>query len=194
LPPAPLGVPGTRASVVGCDGYGSGRAAHPVLARTLARLLGTTSRGIDADVERVAGKPILEILVDDGEQVFRTLEHEAVATALTSRDGVLALGGGAVLDPGTRAALVTYVEQGGVVVFLDVSLAQSSPRVGFNQSRPQLCNLRAQWQKLMTARRPVYRQVASLVVDTDGCTPTKVAREIADALSAGSPQGADGAR
>ena len=103
---------------------------------------------------------------------------------------MLALGGGAVLDPGTQAALAAYVERGGVVVFLDVTLAHAAPRVGFNQARPLLLgNPRAQWQKLMEARRPVYRQAATLVVDTDGRSPAQVAREITDALNAGTATG-----
>ncbi|MGV8967951.1 MAG: shikimate kinase [Cellulomonas sp.] len=168
---------------------GSGKST---VARTLARLLGVGSRDTDADVEHAAGRPILEIFVDDGEPQFRTLEHQAVAAALTTHDGVLALGGGAVLDPGTQAALAAYVAQGGVVVFLDVTLAHAAPRVGFNQARPLLLgNPRAQWQKLMEARRPVYRQVATLVVDTDGRTPLQVAHEIAAALPPKPPTSGD---
>ena len=184
IPPPPhLSRP--RVVLVGPPGSGKS-----TVARTLACLLSVTARDTDADVERAAGKPILEIFVDDGEPLFRTMEHEAVATALTTHDGVLALGGGAVLDPGTQAALAAYVERGGVVVFLDVTLAHAAPRVGFNQARPLLLgNPRAQWQKLMEARRPVYRRAATLVVDTDGRSPAQVAREITDALNAGTATG-----
>ncbi|WP_407343030.1 shikimate kinase [Pengzhenrongella phosphoraccumulans] len=182
MPPTPSPSPHpSRPRVVLVGPPGSGKST---VARTLARLLGVTSRDTDADVEHAAGKPILEIFVDDGEPTFRTLEHQAVATALTTHAGVLALGGGAVLDPGTQAALAAYVAQGGVVVFLDVTLAHAAPRVGFNQARPLLLgNPRAQWQKLMEARRPVYRQVATVVVDTDSRTPLQVAHEIAAALT-----------
>lgn len=141
-------------------------------------------RDTDADVERTAGKPIAEIFVDDGEPRFRELERDAVAAALAEHDGVLALGGGAVLHADTRAALAAYRERGGVVVFLDVSLAHAAPRVGFNQSRPLLLgNPRARWQALMEERRPVYTEVASVRVLTDGLRPADVAVAVEDALA-----------
>lgn len=142
-------------------------------------------RDTDADVETLAGKAVREIFVDDGEPAFRALERTAVTRALTEHRGVLALGGGAVLDPVTQDALATYRAAGGIVVFLDVSLAHAAPRVGFNQSRPLLVgNPRAQWQALMDARRPVYQAVATVRVPTDDLTPAAVAEHIEDALHA----------
>lgn len=181
MPATPSPPPPSRPRAVLIGPPGSGKST---VARALARLLGVGSRDTDADVEHTAGKPIREIFVDDGEPLFRDLERAAVAIALTSHNGVLALGGGAVLDAGTEAALAAYVDHGGVVVFLDVTLAHAAPRVGFNQARPLLLgNPRAQWQHLMEARRPIYRRVANLVVDTDGRTPADVAQEIAAALA-----------
>lgn len=169
---------GPRVVLVGPPGAGK-----TTVAGALAGLLGAALRDTDADVEAVAGKPIREIFVDDGEPRFRDLERDAVAAALVGHDGVLALGGGAVMDPRTQAALADYAARGGTVAFLDVSLAHAAPRVGFNQSRPLLLgNPRAQWQALMEHRRPVYRAVATLVVDTDGRTPADVAEQIAGAL------------
>ncbi|RYV52876.1 shikimate kinase [Pengzhenrongella frigida] len=188
MPAAPSPPPTSRPRAVLIGPPGSGKST---VARALARLLGVAARDTDADVEHTAGKPIREIFVDDGEPMFRDLERAAVATALISHGGVLALGGGAVLDPGTQAALAAYAEAGGVVVFLDVTLAHAAPRVGFNQARPLLLgNPRAQWQHLMEARRPIYRQVATLVVDTDGRTPAEVAQEIAAALAPAAGTGA----
>lgn len=161
---------------------GSGKST---VARQLAARLGTTSRDTDEDVERTAGKPISEIFVDDGEPHFRVLERAAVLTALTEHDGVLALGGGAVLDAVTQEALALYREAGGTVVFLDVTLAHAAPRVGFATARPLLLgNPRAQWQALMEARRPVYHRVATLHVLTDALKPAQVAEEIHAALTA----------
>lgn len=164
---------------------GSGKST---VARQLAARLGTTSRDTDEDVERTAGKPISEIFVDDGEPHFRALERAAVLAALTEHEGVLALGGGAVLDPVTQEALGLYREAGGAVVFLDVTLAHAAPRVGFATARPLLLgNPRGQWQALMEARRPVYHQVSTLHVLTDALKPAQVADEIHAALASTAP-------
>ncbi|HWS58759.1 MAG TPA: shikimate kinase [Actinotalea sp.] len=174
-----IGTPGPVVVLVGPLGSGKSTTA-----RALAVRLGVTSRDTDEDVERATGRTISDIFVQDGEPTFRALEREAVAAALSAHDGVLALGGGAVLDASTQDALAGYVERGGVVVFLDVSLAYAAPRVGFNQARPLLLgNPRAQWQSLMDARRPVYARVATLRADTDGRKPAQVAAQIAAHLA-----------
>ncbi|MFF2266795.1 shikimate kinase [Cellulosimicrobium cellulans] len=168
--------PGTRPVVVLVGPPGSGKST---VSRHLAELLGLAQRDTDTDVETAAGKPVADIFVDHGEPHFRELEREAVTTALATHDGVLALGGGAVLDEHTQTALAAYVAAGGAVVFLDVSLAHAAPRVGLNQSRPLLLgNPRARWAALMEARRPVYERVATLHVVTDARTPAQVAQEI----------------
>jgi shikimate kinase len=155
------------------------------VAHALADRWQLAARDTDTDVEAAAGKPISDIFIDDGEPRFRELERAAVTTALREHDGVLALGGGAVLDPVTQEALEAYRASGGVVVFLDVSLSQAAPRVGLNQARPLLLgNPRAQWQALMNARRPVYEAVATLRVMTDTLTPGGVAERIETELTA----------
>jgi shikimate kinase len=129
-------------------------------------------------VEREAGKSVQDIFVDDGEAAFRALEKAAVATALSEHDGVLSLGGGAVLDPDTQALLA-----GQPVVFLRVGLADASRRVGLGQGRPMLLgNVRSRIKALLDERAPVYESVAALVVDTDGRTPAEVATEIEERL------------
>lgn len=176
--PAPTPAFGPRVVLAGPPGAGKS-----TVASALARLTGWTVRDTDDDVVAAAGKPITEIFVDDGEQHFRDLERAAVAAAIAEHDGIVALGGGAVLAPQTQAVLADYTAGGGVVVFLDVSLAHAAPRVGFNRSRPLLLgNPRAQWQQLMDARRPVYEAVSTLRVSTDARPQQELAREILAAL------------
>jgi shikimate kinase len=172
-------IPGPRIVLVGPPGSGKTTVGAALADRWHLRL-----RDTDSDVETTAGKPISEIFVDDGEPAFRALERVAVAQAVAEHDGVLALGGGAVLDTGTQAVLARYAQGGGVVVFLDVTLAHAAPRVGLNQSRPLLLgNPRAQWLALMEARRPVYEAVASVRVLTDGLRPADVAEAIENELA-----------
>lgn len=163
-----------RVVLIGPPGSGKSTvAAH------IARMLGVRPRDTDKDVEAVAGKPISDVFIDDGEAAFRELEHAAVLAALSTHRGVLALGGGAVLHPETQAALRAYRDAGGVVVFLDVSLSAAAPRVGFNTSRPLLLgNPRARWQQLMEERRAIYEELATVRVLTDGATPFAVAEQI----------------
>jgi shikimate kinase len=140
----------------------------------LADAWGVGARDTDADVEAAAGKPIAEIFVDDGEASFRALERVAVAAALAEHAGVLSLGGGAVLDEDTRAALA-----GHRVVFLRVGLAEAVKRVGLGTSRPMLLgNVRSRIKALLDERTPIYESVATESVDTDGRTPEDVAAEI----------------
>ena len=146
----------------------------------VAQRLGVAFRDTDADVEATAGKPVAEIFVDDGEAAFRALESAAVAAALQEHDGVLAVGGGAVLDERTRAAL-----SGERVCYLTVDITDAARRIGFNRDRPLLLgNPRAQWIRLMAARRPLYEQVATYTVTTDGKSPGEVADEVVARVSA----------
>ena len=125
-----------------------------------------------------AALPSELLFVDDGEAYFRDLERSAVAEALASHDGVLALGGGAVLDPDTRATLRAHR-----VVFLNVGLSDAVKRVGLGSARPLLLgNVRGQIKALLDERLPVYRDVATLVVDTDGRSPEEVANDVRDAV------------
>lgn len=157
---------------------GSGKSS---VGLALAELLRLEFRDTDSDIEQLAGKPIPEIFFDDGEEHFRALEREAVTSALRSFDGVLALGGGAVLAESTRAALA-----GHTVVFLSVELADAVQRVGLGQGRPLLAlNPRATLRHQLDQRRPLYQQVASATVVTDGRDVPEIALEIAAILRSG---------
>ncbi|MCF2529062.1 shikimate kinase [Yinghuangia soli] len=172
--------PGPLVVLVGPPGAGK-----TTVGLLLAERYGVAFRDTDADIERVAGKPIPDIFVDDGEPHFRALEHQAVADALAGHGGVLALGGGAVMDPATRKLLAAHP-----VAFLDVELADAVRRVGLDAPRPLLVgNPRARWRELMAQRRPLYEEVATVVVATAGLAPEQVADALAAAL-AGPPAGA----
>jgi shikimate kinase len=163
---------GTRPRVVLVGPMGAGKST---VADLLAQRWRIDVRDTDRDVEARAGKEIADIFVEDGEAVFRALERDAVAAALASHTGVLALGGGAVLDHGTRAALA-----GHRVVFLRVGLADAVKRVGLGAGRPMLLgNVRSRIKALLDERLPVYESVATGSVDTDGRTPEEVADEVA---------------
>jgi len=158
-----------RAILIGPPGSGKS-----TVGSRLAGLLGTTFRDTDADIERATKRTIAEIFVEDGEPVFRALEREAVALAMGEHEGVLSLGGGAIMDPLTEDLLTSHP-----VVFLDVSLRAATPRVGLNKSRPLLLgNPRAQWLKLMEVRRPVYERIARWKINTDDRHKNEIAAEI----------------
>ena len=160
---------------------GSGKTT---VGRALAELLGVEHRDTDRAIEVREGRSISDIFVDEGEPRFRELERAEMALSLTSHRGVLSVGGGAVMDPVTAAALA-----GHTVVFLDVGVADAAKRVGFNQSRPLLAvNPRAQWTRMMDLRRPTYERLASFSVLTTGRAPRGIAAEIAQRLAQGPPE------
>ena len=162
-------------------------AGKTTVAALVAERWGTAMTDTDAVVEQTAGQPISDIFVDLGEPAFRRFEREAVRAALSEPDGVVSVGGGAVLDPDTQQDLRRLVADGSThVVFLDVQIADAARRVGLNVSRPLLVgNPRAQWLRLMEARRPVYTGLATHTVATDGRTAQQVADDVLAALAAG---------
>ena len=166
----------TRPLVVLVGPPGSGKTT---VGRLLAERRAVDFRDTDADVEASTGETIADLFIEHGEPHFRALEKDAVRRALAEHDGVLALGGGAVLDAGTRSLLAEHT-----VVFLDVHLADAAGRIGMNRDRPLLLgNPRAQLHRLMEERRPLYDAVATHTVSTDGRTPEEVAEEILGELS-----------
>jgi len=152
---------------------GAPGAGKSTVGRVLAGALGVAFRDTDRDVEGMAGKPVSDIFVDDGEHHFRRLEAAAVATALAEHDGVLALGGGAILDPRTRALLA-----GHRVVWLKVDVPAAAKRVGLARDRPLLAlNPRAHLRELLAARAPLYGEVATDIIEaSEPSVATIVAR------------------
>ncbi|MFD9938945.1 shikimate kinase [Streptomyces massasporeus] len=147
--------------------------------RLLAERLDVSYRDTDDDIVAEQGRSIAEIFVDEGESAFRAVEKAAVRRALGEHEGVLALGGGAVLDAQTRAALA-----GLKVGWLSVDVEEAVRRTGPASARPLLAaaDPRERWRELAEARRHLYEEVATAVVPTDGRTPGAVAQAVLDAL------------
>lgn len=159
---------------------GAPGAGKSTVGRRLARRWGVPFRDSDQMVESEAGKSVADIFVDEGEASFRAREREVIARALDDPEGVLALGGGAVLDATTRARLGDAP-----CVWLRVGVSEAARRVGLNTSRPLLLgNVRGTLMTLLNERTPLYEEVATWTVDTDGRTADEVADAVAEAVEA----------
>src|SRR5260370_26299697 len=90
----------TTAILIGPPGAGKS-----TVGPLLAALLGVAFLDTDSVIEAAAGKPVGDIFIQDGEATFRALERTPVAEAVEGYQGALALGGGAVLHPGTQRLL-----------------------------------------------------------------------------------------
>ena len=168
-----------RPSVVLVGPPGAGKTT---VGRVLARRLDLSFTDVDTLIVEQAGKSIADMFTEDGEDAFRALERSVVAEALISTDGVLALGGGSVLAAITRERL-----RGHRVVHLKVGLANGIRRTGMSTARPLLAgvNPRATFKALLDARAPLYREVATIEIDTDRRSPNQVARAVLEALGEG---------
>ncbi|MEZ5085445.1 MAG: shikimate kinase [Tessaracoccus sp.] len=163
-------------SIVLVGAPGAGKSS---VGKRLARKLGLNFVDVDQRIEEVVGKPIAEIFADEGETHFRALEEEATLELLAAED-VVALGGGAVMNPRIREAL-----KGHDVIWLKVSIGQATRRVGMNTARPLLLgNVRGRLIELLRERTPYYQSVATTVIDTDGRGSSVVAEELAQERSA----------
>lgn len=161
-----VGLPGTGKSTTG---------------RRLARILCVPFADSDDLVEAAQGRTVQEIFAADGEAVFRAAECAAITDALRRDfDGVLSLGGGALMHEPTRAAVVA---SGVAVAMLHAPPATLLARLGDAQSRPLLAaDPPARLADLAAQRQPVYEAVARLSVDTEHRTPGQVAAHLAAKL------------
>ncbi len=147
--------------------------------KLLAVELGRDFVDTDHLIETKSGKKISDIFLEDGEASFREFERDVVLSSLSEIDDVIALGGGSVLDP----AVADELSKKSSVVYLEVSISNAAPRVGFNKERPLLLgNPRQQWLALMESRRAIYESLAKLRVSTDNKKPKEVVAEIMDLL------------
>jgi len=163
-----------RAVIVGAPGAGK-----TSVGRRVAERLRTEFRDSDALVEQRVGRPVADIFLTDGESTFRQMEREEIANALESFDGVLSLGGGAILDETTRALLADNT-----VVWLQVDLTNATHRVGLNSARPLLLgNVRGTMLTMLNERTPLYQEVATFTVDTSGRSLRDITDEVTGALA-----------
>lgn len=157
-------------------------AGKSTIGKALAKEIATEFIDSDSEIERITGKKISDIFVEEGEAVFRKTEVEVVTALLEGFEGVIALGGGAPINTQIQEAL-TGVEY--PVIFIDVSISQAANRIGFNKDRPLLLiNPRQQWMNLMSERRPIYERLASQTVNSDSQKPHEVAKLISEKLKA----------
>jgi shikimate kinase len=146
----------------------------------LAGLLRTGFLDTDDEVASIAGKPVGDIFVEDGEAAFRALERIVAERAL-HYPGVVALGSGAVLDEQIRDRLA-----GQPVVYLEAGFTEIAKRTGLNRPRiPVPGNPRGRMRALLEERLPVYEGVARLTVPTGELSPHEAAGRIAAELAAG---------
>ncbi|WP_341846109.1 shikimate kinase, partial [Streptomyces europaeiscabiei] len=158
-----VGLPGAGKSTVG---------------RLMADRLGVAFRDTDDDIEHRTGRSVAEIFASAGERRFRILERAAVRAALAEHDGVLALGGGAVIDPATRTLL-----RNGPVVHVDADVQEVLDRGGAVAGRPLLNgDAAARLRELAVRRAPLYREVACVTVGVRGRSAAQVTRAALAAL------------
>jgi shikimate kinase len=173
-----------KAVLVGLPGSGKS-----TIGRRLGRALGVEVLDTDAAIEQQTGRRIVDIFATDGEKEFRRIEEGVIKAALAEHEGILSLGGGAITSPGVRAALA-----GNTVVFLEISAAEGVRRTGGNTVRPLLAakdeaEKYSKFKALMSQRVPLYRQVATIRVNTNRRHPGAVVRYIVARLQDPQPCG-----
>ena len=163
-----------KAVLVGLPGSGKS-----TIGRRLAKTLGLEMLDTDAAIEKSTGRTIADIFGTDGEAEFRRIEERVIRDALESHDGILSLGGGAVTTPGVRDALT-----GHTVVYLEINAAEGVRRTGGSTVRPLLAggDRGEKFKALMSQRVPLYRQVATMRVNTNHRNPGAVVRHIVSRL------------
>lgn len=150
------------------------------IGKNLAKRMNLNFIDTDEVIENRSGKKISDIFLEDGEAGFRALEKESVLEALRQADSIISLGGGAVLDSETQSVL----REMNRVVYLEVSISNAAPRIGFNRDRPLLLgNPRQQWLSLMEHRKPIYESLAKYQVSTDNRKVNEVAEILVEELT-----------
>jgi len=157
-------------------------AGKSTVGRLVADALGWDFVDTDADVERVAGESVADVFSGRGEEAFRAEEHRAVVRAGSrSETAVVSVGGGAVLDERNCAVL----RSGRAVVWLRARPETLAARVGTSPGRPLLADpggegALAVLERIDSARRARYEEVATAVVDVDDLSPSEAAAAVVD--------------
>jgi shikimate kinase len=133
------------------------------IGRALAQELGWPFIDIDTEIEAREGRPISQIFAERGESRFREVETEVIRQFALGSSSVVALGGGAFVQPENRK----LIENSGVTVWLDCPLDTIRKRLGDDSTRPLAAN-RNGLEKLFADRRPLYARAQHRIdVDTD---------------------------
>lgn len=156
-------------------------AGKSTIGRALASRLGYEHLDSDEQVERRTGRSVPEIFAERGEAAFRAEEKQALAEAVACDEPtVVSVAGGAVLDPENRRRL----RDGGSVVWLRAGVDTLARRVGAGHGRPLLGDdPAAALARLYDERRPLYEEVADVIVDVEGLTPVQTVDRIVEALA-----------
>jgi shikimate kinase len=156
-------------------------AGKTTVGRRLADTRGMEFVDSDHEVEARTGVDIAFIFEKEGEDGFRRRERLALGDITQRQNLVLATGGGAVLDPDSRQ----WLSARGFVVYLYASVDQQLSRTERTDNRPllQVGDRRETLERLFSIRDPLYREIADLVVTTDGRNARVLAREIEDHLA-----------
>jgi shikimate kinase len=167
-----------RAILIGAPGAGK-----TTVGEILARELGCSFADSDQLVEAAHDRSVADIFLNQGEPVFREWESESITQALSGFDGVLSLGGGAVMDTNTAKELA---DSNAPIFWLEVSSSVAFRRAGLSAPRPLLVgNVRANLVALLATRTPIYESLATHRIDANTLDPQQLAQQISHLLTNG---------
>ncbi len=151
-------------------------AGKSTIGKRLAQLLNSDFVDSDREIENHTGANIPLIFELEGESGFRQRESDILDKLTAQQQRVLATGGGSVLLPQNQQML----QQRGKVVYLHTTVKQQLQRTRRDQNRPllQTDNPEEKLQQLFAERDPIYRQLADVIIDTDGRSIHSVSHEI----------------